>query len=260
MPRADVDRPGAAHGEPWYAHSFGRDYLDLYRHRDWREAAEGVALAHDLLALGPGAVVLDLCCGAGRHLHRLATRDVTPIGLDLSPDLLREARHESPPARLVRGDMRRLPFADAVFDAVLSFFTSFGYFLEDEENLAVLREVSRVLRPGGGFLLDFFNRDHVLRHGTGDTREVRGGAVIRQSRRVDRERDTIEKTVTIVPETRPGEARSYRESVRLYSPDRLAALTAAVGLTEVARRGTLGGAPFATTSPRFILVSRKTAI
>ncbi|MBN2492607.1 MAG: class I SAM-dependent methyltransferase [Planctomycetes bacterium] len=264
MQAADLDRSPAGSDvprgseEPWYVRSFGRDYLELYRHRDREEARQAVALAVEELALVPSAAVLDLGCGAGRHLEALRDRGFAPVGLDLSRVLLCEAKRRGAAPGLVRGDMRWLPFVDGVFDAVLSFFTSFGYFADDSENQAVLREVRRVLRPGGGFLLDFLNRDHVLRHGPRDTREVRGGCVIHQARRVDPERDAILKTITITPRSgRPGEVRSYRESVRLYSPAALTSLADEAGLAAVARRGTWTGDPFRTSSPRFILFCRK---
>ena len=63
---------------------------------------------------------------------------------------------------LVRGDYRALPFEDASFDAALNLFTSLGY-LERDEDVGVLRELRRVLRPGGALVLETMHRDRLAR-------------------------------------------------------------------------------------------------
>lgn len=254
MAPPDTDIPADA---PWYEHSFGADYLDLYRHRDADEAEHAVEQAIALAALRPEHAVLDLCSGAGRHLAAMTARGFLPVGLDLSSVLLRAGRETHAEARLVRGDMRRLPFASRTFDGVLSFFTSFGYFPGDDENRSVLQEVGRVLRPGGRYVLDFLNREHVLRHGIRDTREVRDGRVVEQSRRWNRERDSIDKRITIFPEGRPDAVRVYHESVRLYSPEQVRAFVEQAGIRVTAALGSFAGEPFAASSERFIVAGTR---
>ena len=89
-------------------------------------------------------------CGFGRHAIPLAEAGYLVTGLDRSQTQLAEAerrRGEAEWPRLVRGDYRQLPFEDASFDAVLTLFSSLGY-LERDEDVGVLRELRRVLRPG----------------------------------------------------------------------------------------------------------------
>ncbi|MBU0512308.1 MAG: class I SAM-dependent methyltransferase [Chloroflexi bacterium] len=77
---------------PWYEESFGRDYLMLYTQRDISEARANVQSSLELLSLQRNTPVLDLCCGAGRHL--LALRELgfeRLVGLDLSNELLQVA-------------------------------------------------------------------------------------------------------------------------------------------------------------------------
>ena len=113
---------------PWYDLAFGEHYLDLYAHRDEAEAGGEVRFAVDALKLEAGHRVVDLGCGAGHHLNALRPRGIEGIGVDLSAPLL--ARVPAPFAS-IRGDMRFLPLRGP-FDAVLTFFTTLGYF-EDEE-------------------------------------------------------------------------------------------------------------------------------
>src|SRR5207237_6807952 len=106
------------------------------------------------LELAPGARVLDLACGHGRHSARLARRGFDVTGLDVSASSLELARETEPAAEYVEGDMRELPFEDASFDAAINLFTAFGYFDDEAADQRVLHEVARVLRSGASFLLD----------------------------------------------------------------------------------------------------------
>ena len=243
--------------EAWYDRSFGPDYLRLYAHRDQAEARQGIDLVVRRLGLQPAMAVLDLCCGAGRHLFALAERGFGPVGLDRSSVLLGHARQEGWGGPLIRSDMRHLPLRSRTFDCVVSFFTSFGYFPDDEENARVLVEGARVLRPGGALLLDYLNREHVLSRGLTDSREEREGMVVEQQRRWNRHSDTVDKTIRIFSEAHPGEHRVYRESVKLYAPDRVLSFFRDAGLKVIDRVGSLAGESYQPSSPRLIVLGRK---
>src|SRR5262249_11630978 len=157
---------GLSERDPWYASWFGEEYLALYPERDDHEAALQALFARDVLApyAGRGAVpFLDLACGTGRHAVSLAEGGAV-AGLDLSLPLLATARGRGGDGRAsyTRGDMRRLPFRSGIFGAVVNFFTSFGYFDEVRDDEGVLREIHRVLAPGGAFLSDVFNAERVV--------------------------------------------------------------------------------------------------
>jgi SAM-dependent methyltransferase len=124
---------------PWYVDFFDEDYLRVFLPSlpDERTAAEVNGVVAQL-GLAPGARVLDLCCGHGRHAVALAQLGYRVTGLDLNLGFLRHAagltgrpgdagRHLG----LVAADMRRLPFAGGAFDAVVNLFNAFGY-LEDD--------------------------------------------------------------------------------------------------------------------------------
>ncbi|MGE3989913.1 class I SAM-dependent methyltransferase [Pseudorhodoplanes sp.] len=110
--------------------------------------------------LRPPARVLDLACGAGRHSIAFARRGFAVTGLDYSDDFLREARRaaagEKLPVAFVHGDMRdlRAHFETKHFDLVVSLFNSFGYFAKRSDDQRVLKEVYRILRPGGAFVIN----------------------------------------------------------------------------------------------------------
>ena len=141
----------------WYENFFQGITLDL-----WREAvspeqtrAEAGFLEREL-GLRPGARVLDVPCGFGRHSVELASRGYRVTGVDFSRDMLEEARKRAASARLEiewrRADMRDLPW-DAELDGAFCLGNSFGY-LDAEGTRAFVRAVARSLKPGGRFVLD----------------------------------------------------------------------------------------------------------
>ncbi|WP_066378917.1 class I SAM-dependent methyltransferase [Anabaena sp. CA = ATCC 33047] len=100
------------------------------------------------------ANVLDLGCGTGRLLERLATQypQLRGTGLDLSSNMLRVARlsnRHHPRLIFLEGKAEALPFGDRQFDAVFNTIS----FLHYQQPQQVLQEVGRVLAPGGRFYL-----------------------------------------------------------------------------------------------------------
>jgi demethylmenaquinone methyltransferase/2-methoxy-6-polyprenyl-1,4-benzoquinol methylase len=106
------------------------------------------------VAAGPGDRVLDVATGTGAVARELGRcTGCTVVGLDQSPEMLAEARRRmGDAAELVLGEADRLPFADGEFDALT--FTYLLRYVEDPP--ATLRELARVVRPGGTIAgLDF---------------------------------------------------------------------------------------------------------
>jgi len=107
--------------------------------------------------LVPGSAVLDLGCGTGRHSKHLACRGFDVTGIDLSAESLRLARaSEGSNLRFLWQDMR-LPFRAGLFDSILNLFTSFGYFDDPSDHLAVVHNIASALRPGGTLIVDYLN-------------------------------------------------------------------------------------------------------
>ncbi len=110
--------------------------------------------------------VLDLCCGQGRHTLELARRGLTELdGLDRSHYLIQRAKSlvkkESLPVKFREGDARRLPYSPDTFNHVMILGNSFGYFETEEDDLKVLREVLRVLKPQGKLLIDVADGEYL---------------------------------------------------------------------------------------------------
>ena len=167
---------------------FDQDYLDFHGPRLGDEASDReAALVWELLDVEPDAEVLDLACGHGRIVNRLADHGARVTGLDVTPMFLERARADAAvrgvSVEYVSGDVRTLPWVDH-FDAVVSWFTAYGYF-DDEQNRAVLSEVHRVLRPGGRFLVELNHKDGLLPTWLPATVERLGEAVMIDEREWD---------------------------------------------------------------------------
>jgi cyclopropane fatty-acyl-phospholipid synthase-like methyltransferase len=141
----------------WWETFFGGPWGDLqaqgYPAERTRAEADFIVSA---LALAPGARVLDIPCGEGRHSIELAARGYAATGVDFNARALALAENNASArgvhVEFVRADMRDFA-AQARFDAASCFFGSFGYF-GDDENLRFAANVARALVPGGRFLID----------------------------------------------------------------------------------------------------------
>ena len=140
-----------------------------------------------VLGLEPGAEVLDLACGHGRIANRLAARGARVTGLDRSAFFLARARADAAElgvdVEYVEGDMRALDWRGR-FDAVLNWFTAFGYF-PDEELHALLRCVREALGPGGRFLLEMVSITNVMTRFSPEGVTERDGDFMLERRRYD---------------------------------------------------------------------------
>lgn len=144
-------------------HKHGR-FFDVWSHF-YRAGPLAKLLGHvqrkliEGLGIARGDVVLDLGCGPGDGAEHIASLGGVPVGLDYSEGMVRKARGApSLRGRLLRGDAGHLPFADASFDKVVC-TNSFHHY---PRHLAALREMRRVLRPGGVLGLVDPRKDHLL--------------------------------------------------------------------------------------------------
>lgn len=219
-----------------------------------RADAEGAAR---LAAVPQGGEVLDCPCGFGRHALVFADLGYQVTGADRSETQLAEAerrRGAVPWPRLVRADYRALPFADDSFDAVLCLFTSLGY-LERDEDVGVLAEFRRVLRPGSSLVVETMHRDRLARiFQARDWEAHPDGAVILREREFDLVAGMVaNRQVYIPPE---GERIVRRFVVRADTVGEWVAMARAAGFSEIECFGGWEGAP---PSPQARLVLRATA-
>ncbi|MFC9845196.1 class I SAM-dependent methyltransferase [Streptomyces sp. NPDC060223] len=144
------------------------DYHLTYADWDASLARQGRALDAMIRAeLGAGPMsVLDCSCGIGTQAIGLGRCGHRVTGSDISPVAVRRAGREAA-LREVRlptavADMRQLPFADGAFDVVVCADNALPHLLTEEEVLAVLAEMRRVLRGGGLLIISTRPYDEIL--------------------------------------------------------------------------------------------------
>lgn len=242
----------------WYIRLFNPDYLrsTLQIEALAEEQAEQVATC---LGLAPGAAVLDLAGGYGRVGVPLAKRGYRVTVLDLSPDMLAVGRERASSAGVeltwLHADMREVPPAPQ-HDAVISLFSSFGYFEGDDENERVLHAACKSLRPGGMFLLDAMNREVAIRNAPFSLWAEAPDAVTLDEGQFDL---AAGRGVTrrIFHDLRTGERKEYDFSVRMYTPPEYRNMLERAGCGEVTFYGGLDRTPLTRESRRIVVVAKK---
>ena len=247
----------------WYVNFFGEDYLNIYRHTLTEERTEKeVAFAERKLALDPGARVLDLCCGPGRHSVLLAKRGYKVTGLDLSRSYLDLARRAAIDSKIefdtVPADMREIPFND-YFTAVINMYSSFGYLESEAEDLKVLESISRSLKRGGRLLLDMLNREWaVANYIQNDWHAEADGTLYVEHRALDLASSRMRVRFIIV-DPNGGRHDSIGHDIRLYTLTEMTRLLEQVGFGGVEVFGGFDGERYAIETRRMILCARKSA-
>jgi len=241
----------------WFRDWFGEDYLTVYSYRNDHDAEALIRLILKNIPFSRQSLLLDLGCGNGRYSFGLLPQVKKIIGLDLSAHLLHAAQKRKQQKRnkswpvFIRGDMRSLPF-QSVFDVVLSLFTSFGYFENDQQHQQVASGIADVMKPGGYLVLDYLNASYVRQNlEPSDQRDVDGMKVYEQ-RWISQDR--VFKKITV---NHPDEERVFYESVRLFSRDEMSGVLQNAGIDVLNIFGDYDGRPHSDASKRMIFFGRK---
>jgi len=203
-------------------------------------------------------LILDHGCGQGRHTTQLRADGFAVTGFDYSRILLDMAVEEMNKRKLsipyVRGNMPNLPFKDSAFDWVLSLFGSFGY-LSDKENIEVLEEIARVLKPGGTLMLDIWNKEAVLnRYGDDKKHQIGNNEFFIQKCHFDHNlnRMTVNRFFTS-----PDNEEKYSVSFRVYTRAEISEILTSLGFEIRDFRGSFESREITPESKSMVIICKK---
>jgi SAM-dependent methyltransferase len=208
------------------------------------------------LVVKPGARLLDIPCGAGRHAIELARRGYTVSGVDLSEDFLDAGRIAAADAGVKvefrRGDMRRFSVKAGAFDGAFCFGNSFGY-LNSTDAGAFLATVARALTAGGRLVIDTGTAAESILPALVARRWHRlGDLVVLSECRYTSQESRLDIDYTFVQggsaETRP--ASSY-----VFTVGELRRMLDRAGFRVVGMSGGVSGEAFQLGSPRLLIVA-----
>lgn len=236
----------------WFSNKY---YLELYRHRDDKEATDLINLIQRSVPLSSGAKVLDVCCGAGRHSIEFAKRGFDVTGFDLSGYLIGEAKkskknlnEKNVKVKFLIKDMRNFNFRSS-FELALNIFSSFGYFETDEENFSVFKNVKSSLNKKGYFVFDFLNEAVLRNNLVKKDFMIISGKKVYQERRI--ENNFVYKDISLG-------GNVFTERIRLYSCAEIRAELEKTGFNVRKVYGDYFGNKFLLNkSNRFILIAQK---
>jgi len=245
--------------EEWFDNEkFWRE-LELYMFPEHRFADAAASLKSLLrLAKPKGKAVLDLCCGPGRWTIPLAKHGFHVTAVDRTAHLLRRAQARAGPQRAriewVRQDMRDFVRPNS-FDLVLSMLTSFGYFDDPQEDLAVLGNIHTSLRPGGVVFMEMAGKEILARTFQANTAEcLPDGSWLIQRHELSDGWSRILNEWTLI---KRGQTQTWKFEHSIYSGRELQDRLELAGFGNVKLFGSFQGDAYDQNALRLIAVARR---
>jgi len=215
------------------------------------------------------SLVLDLCCGIGRHSVLLAEKGYKVVGVDLSPEYITRAtelakdRAVSEKVEFKVGDMRAIKAVlksfKGQFNVVLNLLTSFGYY-DEETDIDVLSQLFDLTASHGILIIDIINRDWLIRHFQARDFSFIGDDLVRiEERKLNLENSRMEN-VWKCYERKNHDLKfvdSFEVDHRVYSLHELKRLVELGGWTYHTCFGNWNLDPITINSDRMIMVAKK---
>lgn len=238
----------------WFEIWFNTGYHDLlYEHRNEAEAADFIRILLHYLKPEPGAAILDAACGKGRHAIILAKEGFNVTGIDLSFKNIRDAaQFENDRLTFFQHDMRSV-FRINFFDLIFNFYTSFGYFENENDNLKTIKAFASGLKKGGKLVIDFFNLNFILDHLVEDESKTLHGVEFKIVK--DFCQGYLQKEITVKQNNK---TETFHEKVKGLQLEDFMNYFSAAGLKNISSFGNYQLEPYdQKTSERLILIAEK---
>ncbi len=247
---------------PWWKTFFEGNFSDFFLERDKKTTKAIIGFLVKKLSLKKGMIVFDQCCGIGSLSLALARKGITTIGVDQSAAYITHAKKEAKRYGLNCTFHSGDAFAfipPKRCDAVINWYTSFGYSRNDRKNMKMLACAYKSLKSGGCIILDYYNISYIVKHFEPlhrEERNVRGkNFLITRFSEIDKKNGMLISTWTYC---RPnGMEKVYIGETRMYTPSDFKKLFLKAGFTEIRLYGDTSGGALQKESPRCIIIGKK---
>lgn len=248
----------------WWTDFYDDDYADLVLVGDDKDTDETLDALLALLDLHKPARWFDQCCGVGRWSVALAKKGHHLEGVDLMPGYVARANEWATQqgvaqrCHFAQGDARTYVPTEPC-DVAMNWYTSFGYFEEDQHNMAMIQRCVDALKPGGVFILEVGNAAriiHTFLPCMTYRQPVDGGErlIVRECK-LALETGMMHQQWTFVEPD--GQQITRPTAIKLYQPHALMKMLRQVGLEEIRVHGGVDGSPLTLDSPRCLLIAKK---
>jgi SAM-dependent methyltransferase len=232
-------------------------YPFMFSQEQFQSAVDEVDQILELLDL-QGGTILDLGCGPGRHAIPLAQKGFRVTGVDLTPYLLSKARDRAESMGVqvewVQEDMRRFTRPES-FDLGVNMYSTFGYFAQESQNLAVLESVYDNLKPGGLFLIDMAGKEVIANiFAPTGAQDLEDGSLLIQRRDIREDWTRIHNQWILIQADR---ARTFNLEHTIYSGQEIKDRLREAGFKSVTLYGDLDGSPYDLRARHLVAGARK---
>jgi SAM-dependent methyltransferase len=237
----------------YFDDTYRRLFLDTV---DPARAKQQVQQLLRLCTVLPGAVVLDVGCGLGRHSIEFARLGFRVTGVDMNAEYIAACRGRTAQLGLnaeFHAVDSRVMKLDVRADLTVSLWSSFGYYGEIGDQ-QILERVAEHTRRGGRVVLDVENRDYIVKHFVPEEWHEHEQGLVFEKRRFDATEGTVSTRRVVLS---GGERREYHRVLRMYTVTELTALLEAAGLQARRWCGDYDGSRFGLESKRMIAIAER---
>ena len=237
----------------WFESWFDTKYYHiLYKNRDFTEAEKFITKLIYFLCPKPDAKFVDIACGKGRHSVFINKLGYDVVGYDLSEKSILHAKKKSKEdLKFYTHDMRQI-FRTNYFDFALNLFTSFGYFKNQRDELNAIKSSARNLKKNGVLVIDFLNRDKVIKELVAEETKAIDGINFKISKEI--KNNQVVKSINFSDD---GNQYSFQECVKLLSLQDFKSHLEEVNLKITHTFGNYKLDKFNKTSDRLIIIAKK---